>query len=123
MRYYLDEDQSQKTAQTADQHFGLYIASSHQVGLDHAPDDEQLLFAGREGLCIVTRDGSDFIALTDLFESQQLPHAGVLIIPRSIPNNAYFRIARALAHYHELYPDGVPPYFISYLHEPPDEQS
>jgi hypothetical protein len=47
--------------------------------------------------------------------------AGVLIVPSSMRNDAYARIARALAWYHALYPEGVPPYFVSYLSDPPDE--
>jgi len=62
----------------------------------------------------------EIIALTDIVRPKGLPHAGVLIVPCSMPNHAYARIARALAWHHERYPDGVPPYFVSYLHDPLD---
>lgn len=123
MKFYLDEDQSATTARVARQRHGLDVTSSHELGWDHALDEEQLLYAAREGRCIVTRNGSDFIALTDIFEAEQLPHAGVLIVPRSIPNDAFARIARALAWYHDQYPDGAPPYFVSYLRDQPEGQS
>lgn len=119
MRFHLDEDQSTSTARAARRRYILDTTSSHELGLDHAPDDEQLLYAGREGRCLVTRNGGDFISLTASFRSEQLPHAGVLIVPPSMPNEAFNRIARALAWYHALYPDGVPPYFVSYLQDPP----
>ena len=122
MKFHLDEDQSTSTARAARQRHDLNVTSSHELGLDRASDEEQLLHAGREGRCLVTRNGGDFIALTDAFEAEQLPHAGVLIVPRSMPNDAYARIARALAWYHARYPEGVPPYFVSYLHDPPNNR-
>jgi hypothetical protein len=39
-----------------------------------------------------------------------------------VGNDAYARIARALAWYHSLYPEGAPPYFVSYLNDPPDDR-
>lgn len=120
MKFYLDEDQSPSTARTARQRHDLDITSSHELGRDGATDEEQLLYAGRTGRCIVTRNGDDFIALTDAFEAEQLPHAGVLILPQSIGNDEFARIARAMAWYHEQYPDGVPSYFVSYLRDPVD---
>ncbi|MGE0542964.1 MAG: DUF5615 family PIN-like protein [Dehalococcoidia bacterium] len=122
MKFHLDEDQSPRTARAA-RRYGLDVTSSHELGLDRVSDEEQLLHAGREGRCLVAKNGSDFIALTDAFEAEQLPHAGVLIVPHSMPNDAYARIARAMASYHADYPDGVPPYFVSYLYDQPDERS
>ncbi len=121
MRLHLDEDQSHGTARTASLRYALDVTSSHEIGMDGASDEDQLLYAGREGRCIVTRNAERFIHLTDIFESERLPHAGVLIVPSSMPNRAFERIARALAWYHALYPEGVPPYFVSYLQDPPDD--
>jgi predicted nuclease of predicted toxin-antitoxin system len=122
MKFHLDEDQSPRTARAA-RRYDLDVTSSHELGLDRVPDEEQLLHAGKEGRCLVTKNGSDFIALTDAFEAEQLPHAGVLIVPHSMPNDAYACIVHALASYHADYPDGVPPYFVSYLYDQPDERS
>jgi hypothetical protein len=121
MKFYLDEDQSPRTAGTAREHFGLDVTTSHELALDGTTDDEQVLHAGREGRCIVTGNGDDFIDLTERFRREQLPHAGVLIVPSRMRNDAYARIARAMAWYHALYPEGVPPYFVSYLQDPPDD--
>jgi predicted nuclease of predicted toxin-antitoxin system len=121
MKYHLDEDQSPSTARTGRRHYNLDVTSSHELGLDHLSDEEQLLFAGREGRCLVTKNGRDFIALTAAFRAGQLPHAGVLIVPASMPNEAFDRLARALAWYHALYPEGVPPYCVAYLQDPPED--
>lgn len=120
MRFYLDEDQSPNIAQAAEARHHRDVVASHDFGMDGATDEEQLLYAGRPRRCIVTKNGDDFIALTDSFSAEGLPHAGVLIVPRSMPNHAYVRIARAIAWYHERDPDGVPSYFVSYLHDHPD---
>ncbi|MGH2589083.1 MAG: DUF5615 family PIN-like protein [Dehalococcoidia bacterium] len=91
------------------------------LGLDHLTDEEQLLHAAQQGRCIVTRNGVHFIALTHRFIAEELPHAGVLIVPESIENYEFARIARAMAWFHAHYPDGVPPYFVGYLEDLPDE--
>jgi len=83
-------------------------------------DAELLRWGGVHGRCIVTKNGGDFIQLTRQFEADQIPHAGVLVIPRSIENDEFARIARASAWYHQMYPEGVPPYFVDYLRDPPD---
>jgi hypothetical protein len=121
MRFHLDEDQSGSTARTARLHYALDVTASHEAELDGSTDEEQLLHAGRHGRCLVTKNGDDFIALTERFAIEQLPHAGVLVVPPSMPNEAYSRIARALAWFHHLYPDGVPPYFVGYLQDPPPD--
>lgn len=115
MRFHLDADQSATVAAIAVRAFGIDVMSSHDLGMDHLSDEEQLLFAAQDERCIVTRNGSDFIAITGRFLEEGLPHAGVLIIPDSIQNYEFSRIARAMAWFHAQYPDGVPPYFVGYL--------
>jgi predicted nuclease of predicted toxin-antitoxin system len=119
MRFYLDEDQSDVIAEIARSQFGLDVTSAHRVGTRGTPDEAQLAYAAAERRCLVTRNGDDFRRLTTRFLIEQLPHAGVLIVPRSWPPRAWARIARALAYYHRLYPGDVPPYFVDYLHDPP----
>ena len=120
-RFHLEEKQSPSTAQAARQRHGLDVTASHELGLNGSTDEEQLLYAARDGRCIVTKNGDDFLALTDSFAAEGLPHAGVLIVPHWIPGHAYARIARVLAWYHQRYPEGVPTYFASYLSDPSDE--
>jgi predicted nuclease of predicted toxin-antitoxin system len=120
MKFHLDADQSQSVAVVARTVHGIDVTSSHSLGLDHLIDEEQLLYAAQQGRCIVTRNGPDFIALTRRFIEEELPPAGVLIVPESIETHEFARIARALAWFHVFYPDGVPPYFVGYLEDPPD---
>ena len=63
--------------------------------MDHLSDEDHLQFAAQHGRCMVTRNGPDFIWLTRRFIGEQLPHAGVLIVPDSIENYEFARIARA----------------------------
>jgi hypothetical protein len=120
MRYHLDEDRSQTTARTGRRLIALDVSSSHEAELEGLSDGELLRWCGVQARCLVTKSGNDFIELTRRFQAEQLPHAGVLIVPRSIENDEFARIARALAWYHSMYPDGVPPYFVDYLRDPPD---
>ncbi|MGE0541453.1 MAG: DUF5615 family PIN-like protein [Dehalococcoidia bacterium] len=120
MRYYLDEDQSQVIAHVAHERYGLDITASHDVGMDHAPDSEQLRFAAGQGHCIVTRNGDDFIRLTRRFLEEGLAHAGVLIVPESMRGDDFGAMAAALAYHHLLYPDNIP-YYTDFLHHAPIE--
>ena len=118
MRFHLDADQSDTVAAISRTAHGIDATSSHALGMDHLSDEDQLLFAAQQSRCIVTRNGPDFVALIRRFIEEGLPHAGVLILPDSIQNYEFARIARALAWFHTQYPDGVPPYFVGYLDDP-----
>ncbi|MBI2759860.1 MAG: DUF5615 family PIN-like protein [Chloroflexi bacterium] len=59
---YLDEDLSYVIAQVGRDRFGLDVVDAHTMGMEHAPDNEQIVFAARERRCIVTRSGDDFLA-------------------------------------------------------------
>ena len=123
MRFHLDADQSQSVAIVARTAHHLDVTSSHQRAMDHLSDEEQLLHAANEARCVVTRNGPDFIARTRRFIEEGLPHAGVLIVPNSMQNYEFARIARAMAWFHAQYPAGVPPYFVGYLEDPPPAAS
>jgi predicted nuclease of predicted toxin-antitoxin system len=121
MRFYLDEDQSHHSAAAGRVHFVLDVVASHELRLDHTTDEEQLRFAASQNRCLVTKNDRDFAALTDQFVRHALPHAGVLIVPNSIRSGEFMRIARALAWFNALYPEGVPPYFYGCFHDPSDD--
>lgn len=68
---------------------------------------------------MVTRNRDDFFALTTEFFESQRPHAGVLVVPRSLPNRDATGIARAL-HYRALQQESdFPSYTADYLSAAP----
>ncbi|MEX2238132.1 MAG: DUF5615 family PIN-like protein [Dehalococcoidia bacterium] len=109
MRFYLDENLSKLIAELGRRR-GLDVDCSEERGNNQKSDPEQLLYAGRNGRCLVTRD-RDFVALSREFNRLQAPHAGVLIVPRSIAG-VFPIVVDILERYHRLYPGDAPPYLI-----------
>lgn len=62
----------------------------------------------------MTRNRDDFIRLTLAFFQTGEPHAGLLIVPRSLPNHQPERIAHALKRWQER-PGDPGAYFIDFL--------
>lgn len=75
---------------------GLNVVSVHEIGRRGLPDLEQFQFAVRQGHILITRNRDDFRMLVESFfrEGKSIP--GVLVVPRSLPNNQPERIAHAL---------------------------
>lgn len=96
MRFLLDEDLSPRIAEIARRQ-GLDVQSVHDLGRRQLADEDQLRFAAAQGRVLVTRNRDDFIRLTVAFYQAGDPHAGVLIVPWSLPNRSPSRVARALA--------------------------
>ncbi len=97
MRYHLDEDGSQVVAALGRDRYGLDITSSHESGLEGMTDAALLRLGGLGGRCVVTKNGQHSIPLTHRFQADDLPHAGVLVVPPSIENDEFDKIARALS--------------------------
>ncbi|MBI3608469.1 MAG: DUF5615 family PIN-like protein [Nitrospirae bacterium] len=114
MKYYLDEDLSPKVAAILRKH-GVDTVSAHDVERLQLSDQEHLEFAAAAGRCLVTRNRNDFITLTVHFFNEHRPHAGVLIIPYSLPGDRFQTVARAIAKHASLHPRGLPPYSIDFL--------
>ena len=112
MKFYLDEDLSPTVAEIARDHWGMDVVSAHEVGALEWPDELQLRRAAAEGRCMVTRNRDDLMAETMAAFEAQRPHAGLLIITRTLPNNRFAAIAAALHSYNERFPDGVPAYTL-----------
>jgi predicted nuclease of predicted toxin-antitoxin system len=120
MPYLVDEDNSSQLA-VIGRRLGLDILDVRECGHGGYSDELQLYLAGREGRCLITKNDADFQILTRQFQALGHPHAGVLIVSRSLDRRFPAAIARALALYDRLYPDGMPAYMIDYLHPAPLE--
>jgi hypothetical protein len=120
MRFLLDEDVHPDAA-TAARALGLDAVSVHELGRVGGgfPDHLQLRFAAAEKRVLVTRNRDDYIRLTLAFFQTGEPHAGVLVIPFSIPNEHPGRIARALHRWQVKRASGAGPdsYTIDFVTE------
>jgi predicted nuclease of predicted toxin-antitoxin system len=114
MRFYLDEDLSDRVAVIA-RSLGLDVLSSHECGRDGLDDEAQLQAAAEDGRCLVTRNRVDFVAWTVRFFERESPHSGVLLIPGSLPPDQFAAIAHALVEYERQHPEGLPPYTVDFL--------
>ncbi|HEX5501107.1 MAG TPA: DUF5615 family PIN-like protein [Thermomicrobiales bacterium] len=114
MRCYLDADLSPRVAVIARAQ-GLDVVSAHELGQHDRDDGEILRLAARDGRCLVTRNRDDFILLTVQFFENEWPHAGVLIVSRSLPNSDFAGLARALVAFASQYSDAMEPYTINFL--------
>src|SRR6185369_1516562 len=95
MRFLLDEDLSPNVAEIA-RGLGLDVVYVHEIDRRGYPDPDQLHFAASEGRVLITRNRDDFIRLTiSWFQIGRL-HAGVLIVPHSLPSHRPDRIAHSL---------------------------
>ena len=114
VRFYLDEDLPAKVAVLARAQ-GVDVVACSECGRYGLSDEAQLRLAAEDGRCLVTRNRDDFTRLTTLFFDRQWPHAGVLIVSRSLPNRNLARLTRALVAYSQRYEGDVPAYLIDFL--------
>ena len=115
MKYYLDEGLSPKIAEIL-RESKIDAVSAHEVGMRSARDLDHLKFAASEDRCIVTRNRNDFIRLTVQFFNDHRPHAGVLIIPYTIPGDKFVLVANAIIQHSSKHPeDRLEPYTVDFL--------
>jgi predicted nuclease of predicted toxin-antitoxin system len=118
VKFYLDDDLSGRIGEVA-RKMGVDVTSAGECGYSGQDDAVHLAFAAREGRCLVTWNRDHFIALTVKFFNEEQPHAGVLIVPYSMPSDKFSAIATALTEYDESYPAGVFPYALDFLSPAP----
>lgn len=114
MWFYLDEDLPDTIAVMA-QLRGIDIISVRQVGRGGLSDQEQLLFVGQEGRCVITKNARHFIPPSKQFEDEGLPHSGVLCVADSLPGERFAAIANAIQRFNDDHPSGVPPRSVWWL--------
>jgi len=114
VKFYLDEDLDPQVAVIL-RKFGHQAVSTQEVGNRGAGDEAQLLYAAEIGAPLVTRNRNDFIALTMQFLDQGREHAGVVIVPHSIPADDPGILAKLLARLSSGGPAGLPPYAVIFL--------
>lgn len=112
--FYCDEDVHILVAAIG-RRAGLDIRHTQEYGRKGIKDADQLAFATREGRVLVTVNCRDFEPITAQFMQDGSPHAGVLCISSSMSRRHPRETVSALLRFVALYPDGVPPYFMSYL--------
>jgi hypothetical protein len=117
VKFYLDEDLSGKIAEVA-RGMGADVVAAHECGNCSANDDTHLLAAARAGRCLVTRNRDHFVALSVRFLQEDLPHAGVLVVPYTMPTDRFGLVAAAIAQYERDHPDGISPFGYDYLSRP-----
>lgn len=115
MKFHLDEDISPRVAEIARGRCQLDVVSAHDAGTSGWDDAAQLRYAAERGRCIVTRNRDDFIRETRTAFEAGSPHAGVLIVTRSLPNDHFTSIAAALCMYSQRFPDDMQAYTIDFL--------
>ena len=114
IRFVLDEMFSQIVAEMVRQE-AVEIVSLHERQAEGTSDHDILLQAGRERRCVITQNHRHFVPLTAQFIEQGLPHAGLVLVPGSVPTNAYAAIARAIVRFAQENPDGLQPYEVRWL--------
>ena len=88
--------------------------SAHEVGRVGLGDAEQLVFATRQGRCLVSGNARDFRRLGRDAVEQARPHAGIVRSQRIHRLNVG-AVVKALMEIAERYPAGIGDYDVLYL--------
>lgn len=114
MKFYLDEDLAPAIA-VALRARGVDAVSAHEVGNVELGDKEQLVFATRQGRCVVSGNARDFRSLGRDAVEQRRPHAGIVLCPPRIHGRDVGAVVKALLEIAERYPAGLGEYDVLYL--------
>jgi len=114
MKFYLDENMSPKIAEIM-RSLGVEAVSAHEVAMAGVADEEQLDFAARQGMRLVTFNRNDFIELSRLYLDSGRAHSGVIVVPHTFRGGDFRRTAKALVTFGSRYEKGLPPYAVAFL--------
>jgi predicted nuclease of predicted toxin-antitoxin system len=114
VRFYLDENLSPRIGAIC-RELGLDVVSAIETGNNGLTDLEQLRVASGDKRCLVTQNRADFVRLTVMFFEQQEHHAGVVLVPDSLPTDHFSGIAQALHAYAEAHPGQPMDYVVDFL--------
>jgi hypothetical protein len=114
VRFILDENISSEVARIC-RGLGVDVVGSAECDRNYLSDDEQLRLAAEDGRCIITYNRRDFSHLTFQSMADGLLHAGVVLVPKSLPNDRFGDLAQAISRFDFLHPEGLPPYALDYL--------
>lgn len=114
VEYYLDEDIAVQVA-PALRALGLDVLTTRDARRLQTLDEDQLEFAAAAQRVIVTRNIRDFVRLSQQFDVQGRPHAGVLFVTAAFAQRDYGGLARAIARYDREHPEGMAAYQAGYL--------
>lgn len=122
IRLLLDEDIPHSAA-SIERTLGLDIVSIHELGRLGWTDPAHLTAAAEDGRAFVTYNRNDFIHWTTEFFRTGRPHAGLVVLSRSLPRDRPDRIAHALDRWvkrtmHQLQGHRLPPFSISFISGP-----
>src|SRR5690242_17896901 len=106
MQFYLDEMYPASIAEAV-RGAGIDMVSSHELAHEGLGDRIVLLFAAEEQRCVVTDNSGDFLDLTESFYHEQLPHAGVLLIPTRTGHDRRGPLSRASIRFAREHPGGL----------------
>jgi predicted nuclease of predicted toxin-antitoxin system len=114
VKLYLDEDLAPAIG-VALRRRGVDAVSADEVGNVELGDKEQLVFATRQGRCVVSGNARDFRSLGHDAVEDGRPHAGIVLCPPRIHGLDVGTVVKALMEIAERYPGGLGEYDVLYL--------
>jgi predicted nuclease of predicted toxin-antitoxin system len=114
LKFLIDENISPKVAELLRAR-RIDAISTHENGMLGAGDVEVLHYGATEGRCVITSNRDYFLELTHRFFNEGRPHAGVLVIPGSIPKRRFDLIADAVDVYAQTHPDEIYPWLFDFV--------
>lgn len=87
---YTDEDLPQRLAIELRRR-GYEAYSSHEVGMDEHPDEEQLEYAADKDYALMTVNARDFTQISKEWLIAGLHHSGIIVVHERLKNRRRFK--------------------------------